>query len=115
MGRPIPKEILSIIADLARERGVPLDTLLHDFGKKAEASRQKVQAPPGKFRVLGIDKYSGEDWIQGDFDLETVAVLEARRLTFEAKPSASHHSVATVYYAYDDRGIYLGGDIWLGE
>ena len=35
------------------------------------------KAPKGKFRVVGVDTFSYEDWVQGDFDKKEVAIEEA--------------------------------------
>lgn len=36
-------------------------------------------------------------------------------MTDEGKQYASDRSVATVFYAYDEHGTYLGGDTWTDE
>lgn len=66
----------------------------------------------GRFRVLGVDKFSAEDWVAGEFDTAEEALEFARKKTEEARPHASHRSIATIYYAYDPEGNYLGGDTW---
>ena len=71
----------------------------------------ECKAPKGKFRVLGIDKYEtpGEGhWVDGDYDKLEVALSSARDKTRKAATSASHASIATVYYVYDDKGVFLG-------
>lgn len=30
--------------------------------------RTPRKAPPGKFRVIGVDTFDGTDWLEGDFD-----------------------------------------------
>jgi hypothetical protein len=79
-------------------------------------SRQQDRvASPGKFRVLGIDTFDNEHWVEGEYDSEEQALETARAKTKEAAPSASDASIATVYYAYNDQGKYLGGDIYQDE
>lgn len=69
----------------------------------------------GKYKVLGIDKFNGTDWVHGEYDTAGAALKEARKLTKEGMDYASHCDIATVYYAYDPEGKYLGGDIWNEE
>lgn len=99
---------------VSRESGTSVDALL----KGLEANRQRVAkmtSGSGKYTVLGIDKFDGTDWLCGRYDTAEEALREARRLTREAMPSASSANIATVYYAYDTDGNYLGGDTWCGE
>ena len=70
-------------------------------------------SPEGKCRVLGVDKFSHEDWVSDEFDTPEEALDYARKKSIEAKPSASDHSIATIFYAYDSEGNYLGGDVWV--
>ena len=70
------------------------------------------KSPNGRFRVLGVDKFSVEDWVAGEFDTAEEALGFARKKSEEARPCASDHSIATIYYAYDPDGNYLGGDTW---
>ena len=79
------------------------------------ARSDKLKAPLGKFIVVGVDKFSYEDWLEGTYDTAEQALKVARSKTEREKPLATDHSVATVYYAYDDQDNYLGGDIWVGE
>ena len=65
-----------------------------------------------------IDKFErvGEGHLHwGDYDSLEEALKIARKLGKEAEPSASDPSIATVYYVYDDRGTYKGGDIYKNE
>ena len=80
----------------------------------ARIARMRV-SEEGKFRVLGIDKFSDENWIHGEYNTAEEALSEARRLTKEAMPSATDSSIATVYYAYNPKGKYLGGDVYNGD
>jgi hypothetical protein len=78
----------------------------------------ELVAPKGKYRVIGIDKFRppGEGhWIVGDYDGLEEALDLARRRTREAIPNSTSPSIAEVYYVYDDRGCYCGGDVYSGE
>ena len=46
-----------------------------------------------------------------DFDDREEAIRKAREMTRNASKDASDPSVATVFYAYDENGNYLGGEI----
>jgi|SRR3989344_5720658 len=69
----------------------------------------------GKYTILCIDKFDGEDFVYGHRDTEEEALNLARDLTRKAMSSSSDASVATVFYAYDPKGNYLGGDVWNNE
>ena len=115
MADKIPRDALKIASDLARESGAPLDDILDEHYTKAAEVAEKRKSDSGKFKILGIDKFDGEDWIQGEYETAEKALKIARRMTREAMSSASGPSVATVYYAYDPSGKYLGGDTWKDE
>ena len=59
------------------------------------------KAHKGKFRVIGVDTFSGDDWLYGDLD------------TMEAAIKAAEVSQAAMckMYVYDDQGrcIYSAG------
>ena len=43
-----------------------------------------LKAPPGKFRIVGIDKFhppGEDDWIVGDFETLEEALILARKMT----------------------------------
>ena len=46
-----------------------------------------------------------------DLDDCKKAIKKAREMTRNASKDASDPSVATVFYAYDENGNYLGGEI----
>lgn len=115
MADKIPRDGLKIAGALSRESGVPLDNILHAHHVKAEEVAQKRQSDSGKFKVLGIDKFDGEDWVHGEYGTAEEALSEARKNTTAAMRLADDSSVATVYYAYDPNGKYLGGDTWKDE
>ena len=77
-----------------------------------------LKAPPGKFRVVCIDKFhppGEEDFVRGDYDSLEKALSLARQWTQEASKLATDSSIATVFYVYDDKGVYKGGDIYKNE
>lgn len=90
------------------------DFLEHLVSKREEV-RKKTSSGEGKFTVLGIDKFSNEDFVVERYDTAEQALSIARQKTREAMPLASHASIATVFYAYDPNGRYLGGDVWKDE
>ncbi len=74
----------------------------------------ELKPSKGKFRVIGIDRFEtpgNGHWIVEDFDSCEEAIKKAREMTRNASKDASHPSMATVFYAYDENGTYLGGDI----
>lgn len=66
----------------------------------------------GKFKVIGVDKFSYEDFVAGEYDTAAEAIAAAERMTNAAKDYCTDSSVATVYYAHDPNGCYIGGDTW---
>ena len=101
------KELIEGVAD---ERGIsPAELII-----ETETNQQRVtnlkRSPNGKYRVIGIDRFDGEDWLQNEYNTPQEALEEARRLTREAMPSATSETIATVYYAYDPEGNFLGGN-----
>src|SRR3989344_1341997 len=90
------KELIEGVAD---ERGIsPAELII-----ETETNQQRVtnlkRSPNGKYRVIGIDRFDGEDWLQNEYNTPQEALEEARRLTREAMPSATSETIATVYYA----------------
>ena len=74
----------------------------------------ELKPPKGKFRIMGIDKFEipGEGhWVVEDLENREEAIKKAREMTRSASKDASDPSMATVFYAYDENGTYLGGDI----
>lgn len=55
------------------------------------------KAPTGMFRVVGVDTFSDEDWVQGDYKTLQEAIDEADE----------RGAVMTKMYVYDDAGTYL--------
>jgi len=83
---------------------------LEILAKRIKEFRKKTVSKEGKFTVLGVDKFSDEDFICGRYDTAEEALKFAREKTREAMKGASDCSIATVYYAYTPKGRYLGGD-----
>jgi len=83
-----------------------------DLAAKIRRVGKLRQTGDGRCRVLGIDRYSGEDWIAGTFDSPAEALQAARSESRRSISNATDASVSTVYYAYDPEGNYLGGDVW---
>lgn len=66
-------------------------------GNRGAGELFKLQAPKGKYRVIGVDTFDGGDWVQGDFDTRE-----------EAMNCASiKGGQMTVMYVYDDKGMQL--------
>ncbi len=56
------------------------------------------RAPKGKYRVIGVDTFDGDDWLEGDFDTLKGALERAR----------SEGGQMTVLHVYDDAGRHKG-------
>lgn len=56
-----------------------------------------------KFTVIGVDKFSYEDWFHGAYGTPEEAIAVAEFETAEGRKYASDDSIATVYYAYDEK------------
>ena len=64
------------------------------MGLESPEAEVKLQAPAGKFRVVGVDTFSNDDWVQGDFD-----TLEEAQATADKKGGEM-----TKMHVYDDKG-----------
>ena len=70
----------------------------------------ELKAPAGKFRVVGVDLFSHEHYLKGDYD--------SRAKAFKV---ADHHntkrsgSMDDIYYVYDDQGTYIRGNEAVGQ
>ena len=80
--------------------------------RSIERVAKRRKSSKGKYKVIGVDKFDGGDWVEGEYDTPEEALRVAREKTSEAKRFATDSSIATVYYAYDPDGRYLGGDTW---
>lgn len=56
-----------------------------------------LKAPPGKYRVIGVDTFDGTDWIEGDFDTEAEALKCAKKTGGEMLKA----------HVYDDKGTHI--------
>ena len=114
MAQHLPKDALIAAGKWSGESGIPLDDILQAHHAKVARVAAMTRSDAGKYTVLGIDRFDCTDWIQKRYATADEALREARRLTDEA-PLSSGASIATVYYAYDPSGNYIGGDTWKGE
>jgi len=64
--------------------------------KKSPRGTQ-LQAPIGKYRVIGVDTFDGGDWIEGDFDTAAEAYERARE----------KGGTMLKTHVYDDTGQHL--------
>lgn len=60
-------------------------------------SREELKAAPGKFRVVCVDTFDGDDWIDGDYDTVGKAVDVAN-----AKGGTMLKT-----HVYDDKGKHI--------
>lgn len=68
----------------------------------------ELKAPLGKFRVVGVDLFSHEDYVVGDYDSRAAAISRAE--TRNRERLGPMHDVA---YVYDDQGSFI--DCHLGQ
>jgi hypothetical protein len=109
----IPRNALKIAGRLSRESGIPLDNVLHQLVVKRNEVLEKTTSLEGKFTVLGVDKFVGSDWVHKRYDTADMALIVARKLTFDRMKFTEDYSNATVFLAYGPSGNYLGGDLWV--
>ena len=69
-----------------------------------EVNDLELKAPAGKFRVVGVDWFSHEDYLTGDYASEA----EAYKVAGDHNTKRSG-SMDDVYYVDDDQGTYLRG------
>lgn len=72
-------------------------------GNRGIDERFSRNAPRGKFRVIGVDTFDGEDWMEGDFDTLPAAMTHVNKETRGEQMLKMH--------VYDDTGAhcYDGG------
>lgn len=58
----------------------------------------ELKAPPGMYRVVGVDTFDRTDWVEGDFDTLEAALARAR--------SGGGEMLKT--HVYDDQGRHMG-------
>ncbi len=103
---------------LAKERGIHPNVLEKESRAKRKSIDDLTVTADGSYTVLEIDRFAGDHRVHQRYvgsNAHVEALSEARRLTAEGMKYASDASVATVYYAYDPRGNYLGGNVWNRE
>jgi hypothetical protein len=88
-----------------------MDGIMSELERIAELKK----SPEGKYRVIGVDKFSCEDWVMGEYLNASEAVEAAKEFTINEMAAATDPSIATVFYAYDPSGKYIGGDIWRND
>ena len=69
-------------------------------GNRGIDDRFSRKAPPGQFRVVGVDTFDGNDWHDDDFNEKADAIKRAKEKT-EGKSMLK-------YYIYDDAGDCVG-------
>lgn len=57
----------------------------------------ELKAPKGKFRVVGVDTFSNEDWVIGDFDSIEIAI----------KTANGKGGTMLKTHVYDDKGKHI--------
>lgn len=86
---PVPLWVRNtVIVPVERKENTGIDV---DFSRNA---------PPGKFRVVGVDTFDGTDGVDGDFD--TLALAEA----YIAKAIDGQEMLKM--HIYDDQGNHVG-------
>ena len=85
------------------------------LNKERKRIRKLTTSESGKYKVIGIDKFDGEDFPVGEYNTAEEALKVARKKTKDAMKDASGPNIATMFYAYDPKGNYLGGDVWNKE
>jgi hypothetical protein len=66
------------------------------------------KASQGKYRVIGEDRYSDEDYYVGEYETKEDAFEAANKQRNEALTVASDAVIADCYSVYDDEGKFLG-------
>ncbi len=69
-----------------------------------------IAAPAGKFRVVGVDLFSHEDYLVGDYGSRATALKVA-----DAHNAKRSGPMADIYYVYDDQGTYIRDNEALGQ
>ncbi len=103
------------VARLARNIPKVADQFFKDLEREGRRVSELRKSNTGKYRVIGIDKFDDSDWLEGEYGSAYEALSEARKKTWAAVRLATDSSIATVFYAYDPQGNYLGGDSWNSE
>ena len=105
----------SLAEEVARESGISVESLIGSSTRNSERIGNMRKSDSGKYTVIGVDKFDDSDWIEGAYDTAEEALRKARNETADSVDYADDQSIATVYYAYNPEGKYIGGDVWNGE
>jgi hypothetical protein len=70
----------------------------------------ELAAPAGKFRVVGVDLFSHEDYLMGDY----TSRAEAFKFADDHNTKRSG-LMDDIYYVYDDQGTYIRGNESVGQ
>lgn len=70
----------------------------------------ELAAPVGKFRVVGVDLFSHEDYLKGDY----TSRAEAYKVADDHNTKRSG-SMDDIYYVYDDQGTYIRDNEAVGQ
>lgn len=65
-------------------------------------SKDRRQAPTGKFRVMGVDTFDRTDWVDGDFDTKDAAIAHAKE--------RAKGAVMMKLHVFDDLGNHVYED-----
>jgi hypothetical protein len=68
------------------------------------------RAPAAKFIVIGVDLFSHEDYLVGNYDSREEAFKIADEHNTRRKGSLDD-----IYYVYDDQGTYIRGNEAVGQ
>lgn len=73
-------------------------------------SELRKNIPAGKTRVVGVDLFSSEEYVVGDYDKREEALKIAHRHNRKREGSMDD-----VYYVYDDKGDQIDYDPVVGQ
>lgn len=78
---------------------MPQFAIFSQFEVQVLVSNFQLKAPPGKFRVVGVDTFEGPttDYLIGDFTSADEAIQSAKQ----------HTGVMNPVYVYNDAGMLL--------
>lgn len=74
------------------------------------ALKFRLKAPKGKTRVVGVDLSNHSDYLVGDYDDKSKALLVA-----DEHNKKRSGSTDDIYYVYDAAGIYIRGNEAVGQ
>lgn len=71
----------------------------------SDMSDREWTASPGRYLVIGFDRYDADDYRIGEFESLSAALAEAEKAAEEARTRAIPASFADVIRVVDDRGV----------